>query len=77
MPRRARVRASGPGQSHYVEAEQQLLALYFTSREDYDRTAAALENEYFLTPVNQFIKECIEGVGTDFNTVEDLQFADG
>ncbi|RTL37737.1 MAG: DNA primase [Candidatus Melainabacteria bacterium] len=73
-PSRPRSSQRGPVKVGHVEAEQQLLALYFTSREDYDRTAAALENEYFLTPVNQFIKECIEGVGTDFNTVEDLQF---
>jgi DNA primase len=65
----------GPVKVGHVEAEQQLLALYFTSRDDHERVTAALENEYFLTPVNQFIKECIEGIGTNFNTVDDLQFS--
>ena len=73
-PSRPRASQRGPVKVGHVEAEQQLLALYFTSRDDYERTVTALENEYFLTPVNQFIKECIEGIGTDFNTVEDLQF---
>jgi DNA primase len=73
-PSRPRASQRGPVKVGHVEAEQQLLALYFTSPEDYQRTAVALENEYFLTPVNQFIKECIEGIGTNFNNVDDLQF---
>ncbi|CAN5379319.1 hypothetical protein BH10CYA1_BH10CYA1_20890 [soil metagenome] len=70
---RPRASQRGPVKAGNIEAEQQLLALYFTSTDDYERTTLALSGEYFLTPVNQFIKECIEGIGADFKTVDDLQ----
>ncbi|HEY9676652.1 MAG TPA: DNA primase [Drouetiella sp.] len=59
--------------SGHTEAEQQLLALFFTSKDDHERTTIALHNEYFLTPVHQFIKETVEGVGKNFQTVDELQ----
>lgn len=71
---RPRASQRGPVKYGNIEAEQQLLALYFTSTDDYERTAVALAGEHFLTPVNQFIKECIEGIGPDFKSVDDLQF---
>lgn len=58
----------------YTAAEQQLLALYLTSREDYARTGAVLSNDQLITPAHQRIKEAIDGIGSQFNTVEDLQY---
>jgi DNA primase len=58
--------------SGYVNAEQQLLALYLTSRDDYDIVYRHLEDEVFINAPHQRIKEAIEGIGTDFHTIEDL-----
>lgn len=57
-----------------MEAERQLLALYLTSREDYDIAYAALAEERFLSPSHQEIKNAVYGVGTTFSTIEDLQY---
>ncbi len=58
----------------HLEAERQLLALYLTSRDDYRRVSSALLDESFLEPVHQRIKEALDGIGSQFNTSEDLQF---
>jgi DNA primase len=58
----------------YVEAEQRLLALYLTSREDHERVSNALADEKLFTPAHQAIKDALDGIGTQFNTVEDLQY---
>ncbi len=57
----------------YIEAEQQLLALYLTSRTDNERVHDALLYDAFLSPVHARIKEHVEGIGTQFNTIEDLR----
>jgi DNA primase len=59
--------------SGYVEAERHLLALYLTSRDDYDRVYGAIQDEQLFTAAHQRIKEAIEGIGSQFNNVEDLQ----
>jgi DNA primase len=59
--------------SGFLEAEQRLLAFYLTSRDDHDRVKDALLHERLLTPVHTRIKEAIEGIGSNFNNVEDLQ----
>lgn len=60
--------------SGVTDAERRLLVLYLTSRDDYDRISAALADETLLTPAHQRIKEELEGIGGDFNTMEDLQY---
>jgi DNA primase len=63
----------GTLQSGYIDAERQLLALYLTSRDDYERVHAVLIEETLLSPEHQQIKEAIEGIGSQFNNVEDLR----
>lgn len=58
----------------FFEAEQRLLALYLTSREDQEQVSAVLADERLISPAHQRIKEAIEGVGSQFSTVEDLQY---
>jgi hypothetical protein len=58
----------------YLEAEQRLLALYLTSRDDYDRVKEALVEEKLISAVHSRIKEAIDGIGSNFNNVEDLQY---
>jgi DNA primase len=58
--------------SGHTEAGRNLLALYLSSRDDYERAAAALGDQRLLDPVHQRIKESIEGIGTQFVTIEDL-----
>ncbi len=60
-------------QSGYIDAERQLLALYLTSRDDYERVQAALLDETLLSPEHQTIKDAIDGIGSHFNNVEDLR----
>lgn len=60
--------------SGVTDAERRLLVLYLTSRDDYDRISAALADETLLTPAHQRIKEELEGIGGNFNTMEDLQY---
>jgi DNA primase len=60
--------------SGYIDAEQRLLALFLTSRDDYGLVKDALAEESLITPAHQRIKQAIEGIGTSFNTVEDLQY---
>ena len=60
--------------SGYYEAEQQLLALFLTSREDHDLVGQALGEEDFLTPAHQTLRACLLGIGSHFNNVEDLQY---
>lgn len=57
-----------------IEAEQTLLALYLTSMDDNERVRAALSDENLITAAYQRIKDAIEGIGSGFNTVEDLQY---
>lgn len=56
-----------------TEAERLLLALYLTAREDNERVSAAMADETFVNPVHQQIKDALEGIGTQFNNIEDLQ----
>jgi len=60
-------------QSGFVEAERQLLALFLSSRDDYQLASDLLADESFIEPVHQRIKEALEGIGSQFRTVEDLQ----
>ncbi|MGD9679724.1 MAG: DNA primase [Candidatus Obscuribacterales bacterium] len=59
--------------SGLMEAERQLLALYLTSRDDYDRVLPIFHDERLVTPEHQKIKEAIEGIGSQFNTMKDLE----
>ncbi|HEY9713238.1 MAG TPA: hypothetical protein V6C72_07195, partial [Chroococcales cyanobacterium] len=56
------------------EAEQGILAVYLLTRDDYDRAAEAFSDWSLISPEHSRIKEAIEGVGSQFNTVEDLQY---
>lgn len=64
-------RSSAP--SGHTEAEKELLSLYLTSREDYKRVYDSMLEEKLLTPEHQKIKDTIEGIGTNFDTMEDLR----
>ena len=55
------------------EAERSQLALYLTSREDYDVAARQLADDRLLNDFHQRIKEAIEGIGPNFATIEDLR----
>jgi len=70
MPRRARDIAK----TGLINAERQLLAHYLVSRDDYERVARALGDWCLLTPEHQEIKSALEGIGSQFNTMEDLQY---
>ena len=65
--------SKGTTKNGTVEAEQQLLCLYLTSRDDYDRAAAEFAEWTLFTPHHQMIKDAIEGIGSQFNNVEDLR----
>jgi hypothetical protein len=54
------------------DAERSQLALYLTSREDYDVAARQLADDRLLNDFHQRIKEAIEGIGPNFATMEDL-----
>ncbi len=56
-----------------LDAERHLLALYLTSREDYQVVFDRLLDETLLNPAHQHIKEGLEGIGPNFHTMEDLQ----
>jgi DNA primase len=74
----ARTRASSLSktnlQSGHVLSERKLLALWLSSKDDYERVSTSLLDEDFLDPVHQRLKFAIEGVGTTFSTIEDLQY---
>lgn len=59
--------------SGHTEAGRNLLALYLSARDGYERAVAALSDQRLLDPVQQRIKESIEGIGTQFTTIEDLR----
>lgn len=60
--------------SGHLEAERQLLCLFLTSREDHLVVSSALNDEVFIEPVHQRIKDALDGIGSQFNTAEDLQY---
>ncbi len=70
MPRKARD-ISGVG---LISAERTLLAHYLVSRDDLEIVSRALAEWDLITPEHQEIKSAIEGIGTQFNTMEDLQY---
>jgi DNA primase len=72
-PSRHLISSRGMLMSGYVNAEQHLLALYLTSRDDYERVVRHLEDEEFISSPHQRIKDAITGVGSNFHTIEDLQ----
>ncbi len=53
--------------------ERQILAHYLVSRDDYDRVHDTFRDDKLVTPEHNRIKEAIEGIGTQFRTMEDLQ----
>lgn len=57
-----------------TNAERQLLALYLVSRDDLEIVANSLADWQLLTPEHQEIKVALEGIGTQFNTMDDLQY---
>lgn len=57
----------------YVDAERQLLALYLTSREDWELATRYLLEGWMLTKTHRRIKESLDGIGSQFSTVEDLR----
>jgi DNA primase len=59
--------------SGHEDGEKQLLALWLSSREDYETVRDAIADEDFIAPVHQRIKQAIEGIGSQFATIEDLQ----
>lgn len=56
-----------------LEAERSLLALYLTSHEDHQVVASRMADETLLNEFHQRIKEGLDGIGTTFHTMEDLQ----
>jgi len=56
-----------------LDAERNLLGLYLTSREDYQVVFERLAGETLLNIAHRKIKEGLEGIGTTFHTMEDLQ----
>ena len=64
-------RSSAP--SGLTQAEKQLLSLYLTSREDYNRVFNTMAEEVLVTYEHQKIKETIEGIGPSFDSMEDLR----
>ena len=72
-PSRHLISSRGQLMSGYVNAEQHLLALFLTSRDDYERVVRHLEDEDFISTPHKRIKDAINGVGSNFNTIEDLQ----
>jgi DNA primase len=70
MPRNAR----DIGGAGLISAERQLLAHYLVSRDDLEIVSRALGDWNLITPEHQEIKSAIEGIGTQFNTMEDLQY---
>jgi DNA primase len=72
-PRSHLLGSRGGMQSGYIDAERQLLALYLTTKQDYDRVNKLLADDLFLSAEHQRIKEAIYGIGSSFNNVEDLQ----
>lgn len=69
----SKAQSGGALRDGYIEAEKQLLALYFRSRDDYDQVYEALIDETLISPAHQSIKEAIEGIGGQFNNAEDLR----
>lgn len=57
-----------------VKAEQCLLALFLTDRDGYDQAREALQEEVFITPAHQRIKDTIYAIGSNFNNLEDLEY---
>ncbi len=70
---RQRIRR-GVENSRLVTAERQLLAFYLNTRDDYERVSAAMADWVLMTPEHQRIKLAIEGIGSQFNTMDDLQY---
>ncbi|HEY9778117.1 MAG TPA: DNA primase [Planktothrix sp.] len=66
--------ARGSLRSGYYEAEQRIIALYLTSRDDYDLVQRAMADEELITPAHQRVKEALDGIGSLFDTVQDLQY---
>ncbi len=64
----------GIGHIGLINAERQLLAHYLVSRDDQERVRKALADWVLITPEHQEIKLALEGIGTQFNTMEDLQY---
>lgn len=73
-PHAPAVPAAARLKSGHLEAERQLLCLYLTGREDNRRVSDALVDESFIEPVHQRIKEALEGIGSQFNTTDDLTY---
>lgn len=63
--------AKGAPRPGYYQAELQLLSLYLSSREDYESLREQLIHDELIDPVNQRIKDVIEGIGS-FVTAEDF-----
>lgn len=62
-----------PMASGVSDAELKLLALCLTSRDDHQKVMEVLADEDFLTPEHQKIKQALVGIGSQFNTMEELQ----
>jgi DNA primase len=56
-----------------TEAERRLLAAFLLSREDHELATKTLQDEEFISPVHQTIKHSIDGIGSSFNNIDDLQ----
>ncbi len=65
---------AGGVKSGLIEAERNLLALYLMSRDDHKQVAEALAEQSFFEPVHQRIKQELDGIGSGFDTAEDLQW---
>jgi len=51
-----------------------LLALFLTSKDDYEKAQEALKDEVFIIPAHGRIKEAIYAIGSHFNNLEDLEY---
>jgi hypothetical protein len=54
------------------KAEQCLLALLLSERDERETVRQFLQDEVFLTPAHQRIKKTIDAIGSNFNNLEDL-----
>jgi len=66
-------RHAGPALDGTTQAERLLLASFLLSREDHALASKALQDDQFISPVHQTIKDAVYGVGSSFNNIDDLQ----
>lgn len=66
-------RHAGPALDGTTQAERLLLAAFLMSREDHALASKALQDDSFISPVHQTVKDAVYGIGSTFNNIDDLQ----